>query len=127
MRKAALPESMCPAYGLHPGAFYSRVSEIANKRLQLNICLFTPSGGTSPMGGIVCSTCHNPHQWDGKKKERGTGLAEGTITTSFLRPDLPQLFCSICHGTEALFRYLYFHNRPARAEKKEQFPFGDLQ
>ena len=116
-----------PRFGLHPGAFYSRVSEIAQKRPQFNICLFTPSGGTSPMGGIVCSTCHNAHQWNGKKNERGTGLAEGTIATSFLKPDLPQLFCSICHGTEAMFKYLYFHNRPARAEKKEQFPFGDLQ
>jgi predicted CXXCH cytochrome family protein len=116
-----------PRYGLHPGAFYSRISELANKRLQRNICLFTPSGGTSTMGGIVCSTCHNTHQWDGKKKQKGTGLAEGTIKTSFLRPDLPQIFCSICHGTEALFRYLYFHNRPARGEKTKEFPFGDLQ
>lgn len=124
---AGIARKHVPLYGLHPGAFYSRVSEFAKKRLQLNICLFTPSGRTSPTGGIVCSTCHNTHQWDGKKKERGTGLAEGTITTSFLRPDLPQLFCVICHGADALGRYLYFHNRPARAKRPEQFPFGDLQ
>ena len=60
-----------PRFGLHPGAFYSRVSEIANKRLHLNICLFTPSGKSSPIGGIVCATCHNAHQWDGKKKREG--------------------------------------------------------
>jgi predicted CXXCH cytochrome family protein len=125
--KGGIAAKHVPLFGLHPGAFYSRVSEIANKRLQLNICLFTPSGKTSPIGGIVCATCHNAHQWDGNKKERGTGLVEGTVETSFLRPDLPRVFCSICHGTEALFRYLYFHNRPARAEKKEQFPFGESQ
>jgi predicted CXXCH cytochrome family protein len=125
--KGGIASKHVPRFGLHPGAFYSRVSEIANKRLQLNICLFTPSGAVSPVGGIVCSTCHNTHQWDGKKKERGAGLFEGTIQTSFLRPDLPRVFCSNCHGTEALFKYLYFHNRPARVEKAKDFPFGDFQ
>ncbi len=127
--KEGIAKKNVPQHSLHPGAFYSRVSEIAQKRLQLNmcICLYTPSGSTSPMGGIVCSTCHNTHQWDGKNKKGGAGLTEGTIQTSFLRPDLPRLFCSTCHGTEALFKYLYFHNRPARAKKKELFPFGDLQ
>jgi hypothetical protein len=61
------------------------------------------------------------------KRESGAGMKEGTIATSFLRPDLPQRFCAICHGAEALFRYLYFHNRPARGKKGEPFPFGELQ
>ncbi len=117
-----------PSYGLHPGAFYARAAEHKKDIQPLHVPLFTDKGKMSGGGAIVCATCHNAHQWDGLTRAKGPGrLEEGTVKTSFLRPDLPQLFCSVCHGDDALFRYLYFHNRPARKKNAEPFPFGDSQ
>lgn len=116
-----------PRYGLHPGDFFAQATKNAGKIKNLHINLYTATGKATTTGGIVCQTCHNAHQWDPLRPAEGTGLKEGTVATSFLRPDLPQRFCAICHGAEALFRYLYFHNRPARGRKGEPFPFGDLQ
>ena len=127
-QKGGVAEKHVPRFGLHPGAFSGKAAEHSADIEKIHVSLFTDAGKCIAGGAIVCATCHNAHQWDGQKKAKGPGAKEeGTIATSFLRPDLPQRLCAICHGSEALFKYLYFHNRPARDKKPEPFPFGDMQ
>ncbi|MEW5800825.1 MAG: cytochrome c3 family protein [bacterium] len=51
-------------------------------------------------GKILCTTCHNPHQWDPGKKEQGPGqMVEGGQSNSFLRMANTENsdFCVTCH------------------------------
>ncbi|MBT3221026.1 MAG: hypothetical protein HN348_18240, partial [Proteobacteria bacterium] len=53
-------------------------------------------------GDLTCLTCHRVHSVDGEGQDlRQTGWKEA---------------CSACHGTDALFFYLYFHQPQRRAE-----------
>jgi predicted CXXCH cytochrome family protein len=127
-QKGGVAEKHVPRFGLHPDSFYSKAAERSADIARLHVPIYNDAGKRTAGGAIVCATCHNPHQWDGQKMAKGPGTRdEGTIATSFLRPDLSQSVCAICHGSDALFKYLYFHNRPARDKKPEPFPFGNLQ
>jgi hypothetical protein len=73
--------------------------------------LFTEAGEKSEAGHIVCSTCHNPHQWDSRVQAHGPGKnSKGTVGTSFLRPNLASELCSGCHGQDTLIKFTYFHS-----------------
>ncbi len=114
-----------PRDGLHPEAFYVKAPDAAALLQKSSVCLYTPEGRISPLGGIVCATCHNAHQWDADAPAKNTGgLQEGTAATSFLRADIPQMLCAVCHGPDGLFKYLHFHSRTGRIQKKDPFPFG---
>lgn len=62
--------------------------------------LFDSSGKEVNVGDIACATCHNTHQ-------RGNARITGG---RFLRTPSHQSLCADCHGPDALYRYMYFHN-----------------
>ncbi|MDD5773470.1 MAG: cytochrome c3 family protein [bacterium] len=62
--------------------------------------IFTLQGAKDmETGKVLCSTCHNLHQWDPDKKEHGPGIkVEGDITNSFLRKNNKNSdMCTGCH------------------------------
>lgn len=109
-----------PPFGFHPPdmAFpYGKTNPVCK-----DMPLYTAQGEVSAEGDITCSTCHNPHQWRGDGMVDGTALTgEGTASDSFLRPGVGELLCAVCHGEEALMRFLYFH-RFQRSVKEAPFP-----
>lgn len=72
------------------------------------------------VGNLSCASCHNAHQWDSRLKSKGTGIeTEGSAMNSFLRTSSFHLMCKNCHGPEALFKYLYFHDPTKRTGRKD--------
>ena len=72
-------------------------------RGKLDFPTYNEEGAACDQGKIECTTCHNPHQWDPRKKECGPGqLVEGTQSDSFLR--MPNSgnseLCLTCHLTQ---------------------------
>ncbi len=78
----------------------------------------------TPIGGIACITCHEPHTWkpltvaqaieksypvlDFKKQEN----SEGNVVDSFLRhKGVKGTFCVDCHALESLPKYKYYHHK----------------
>jgi predicted CXXCH cytochrome family protein len=123
-----------PAFGLHPLGLDFPVEKrtFANKELLVGGAFPTYSnrGELTAEGNIVCSTCHNPHQWDPHNLTNGRGLqAEGSATTSFLRPEVHERFCVLCHGENSLLKFKFFHSDLGR--EKAQSPFhlnqGDIK
>ena len=53
-------------------------------------------------GKVMCFSCHNPHQWNPNKQEKGPGVkTEGNASNSFLRiaaNDNNFAICASCHG-----------------------------
>jgi len=114
-------------YGLHP-AELTVPSGISNpidlQTLNNKFPLYNTQGEISSTGEIVCSTCHNPHQWNADLYQQGTSdKSDGNITNSFLRSQVSNLFCSGCHGLDGLFKYKYFHSPVSRDNKREALPF----
>lgn len=59
-------------------------------------------------GAIGCATCHDPHS------HRADGQAED-VEGRYLRKANPAgSLCADCHGSEALFRYQFFHSSKSR-------------
>jgi len=116
-----------PVRGLHPDAFTISENIINTDHtdiLKEKFSFYSPDGKKDGPGNIVCSTCHDPHQWNGDKKTKGNNeKLEGDVTNSFLRADLPDILCASCHGQEGLFNFKYFHSPISRKVKKEPFPF----
>ena len=75
--------------------------------------VFTKEGKSTNVGLISCPSCHNPHQWNGKKPGKGIGRElEGNSMTSFLRKtSIDRINCADCHGLDGIFRFQYFHSR----------------
>jgi hypothetical protein len=72
------------------------------------------------IGTFSCASCHNVHQWDSKSPENEADMkTEGSVLDSFLRTSSLHLLCRDCHGPEALFKYLYFHDPTKRTGKKD--------
>jgi len=64
---------------------------------EIKLPLYRAEGTQDPQGKVVCSTCHNSHQWDpGDPQKRGE---EGTQSDSFLRLTSSgnSPLCSECH------------------------------
>ncbi|MGD2096436.1 MAG: cytochrome c3 family protein [Desulfobacterales bacterium] len=76
------------------------------------------TGKRIKVGNISCPSCHNAHQWDTRSKSKGKGTREGSAMNSFLRAPSYQLICNDCHGPDALFKYLYFHDPTKRTGRK---------
>jgi predicted CXXCH cytochrome family protein len=75
------------------------------------------TGELKLIGKISCPSCHNAHQWmhDSPDAENGQNR-EGDATDSFLRNRAEDILCKNCHGSESLFRYLYFHTPEKRKD-----------
>lgn len=83
--------------------------------------LFDPaSGKVTSRGGISCSSCHNVHQWSAASPVAGSGAhVEGDSNNSFLRHRSAELPCKICHGSDAIYRYQYFHKQSAHQSQTD--------
>jgi predicted CXXCH cytochrome family protein len=115
-----------PPFGLHPRGLEIPEDKriFANKQLLVGeqFPVYNERGELTTEGNIVCSTCHNPHQWDPHNHTNGRGVqAEGSATTSFLRPDVDKLFCAECHGEDSLFKFKFFHSTLGREKAKSPF------
>jgi predicted CXXCH cytochrome family protein len=67
------------------------------------------------VGNLSCASCHSVHKWESNFKSQGTGTeSEGSVLDNFLRTSSLHLMCKNCHGPDALFRYLYFHDPTQR-------------
>jgi cytochrome c553 len=102
-----------PEFGMHPAAYAPRpLSGMTTDHSRSHACM------------IVCSTCHNPHQWAPGKHSNSTGTApSGNAANSFLRHNTAASLCAICHGLDGLLKYTYFHSSASRAQQKKPFPF----
>lgn len=63
---------------------------------------FDNLGERSRTGAISCLTCHEPHMAESAQAEPG-------LDRMFLRPSSHQSLCADCHGIEAPWRFLYYH------------------
>jgi predicted CXXCH cytochrome family protein len=78
------------------------------------------TGNNVTVGNISCPSCHNAHQWIPGQRSGGEGVkVEGSADNSFLRVRSSDLLCRDCHGPDALYKYLYFHDPGKRADKNE--------
>jgi predicted CXXCH cytochrome family protein len=78
---------------------------------------FDEQGKPSRTGVISCLTCHEPHT-------APLSLGISRQRTMFLRPTKSQELCVDCHGSETLWRFLYFHkdNRNPDSERNSNPP-----
>jgi predicted CXXCH cytochrome family protein len=92
----------------------------SKKRRNDYLPLFDESTGNRIMvGNISCPSCHNAHQWNSRSTPKGKGTPEGSALNSFLRASSYQLICRDCHGPDALYKYLYFHDPDKRSANKK--------
>ena len=103
-------------------------------KLELNARQFDVRGalrskaeaGEVNVGDISCPSCHNAHQWSpfSRRTTAPQNQADndnGVDKFRFLRNMSTDLVCIDCHGTQALYRYLYFHS-PDKREKMKFIP-----
>ena len=80
--------------------------------------LFDAAGQVDPMGHVVCRTCHLSHgRLDLLRRvaeRESLSHAEQSAIRTQLRSFIPPNICTECHGHEARFRYLFFHNPERR-------------
>ncbi len=114
-----IAETHVPEFGLHPREkLMQGMPMISYDHLKDEFPIFTDTGETAETGNIVCSSCHNPHQWDPHVEAKGPGRkVEGDVTNSFLRSDLHLKYCTGCHGEEGLVKFKYFHDHIGRVKK----------
>jgi predicted CXXCH cytochrome family protein len=76
---------------------------------------------STDVGTLSCASCHNVHQWDLGLKSKDTAIEppEGSVLDNFLRTSSLHLMCKDCHGPDALFRYLYFHDPTKRTGRQD--------
>ncbi len=113
-------ESAIPQYALHPRKEMVGASTVIDlQQITDQFPLFIDDGELSGNGYIVCSTCHNSHQWDARIQAEGSGeLVQGNVANSFLRANLNTQFCTICHGEDSLIVFTYFHSPLSRKKNK---------
>ncbi|MFH1718410.1 MAG: hypothetical protein ABIF19_13735, partial [Planctomycetota bacterium] len=73
---------------------------------------FDKSGELSPTGGISCLTCHEPHAAalvPNTQRQSPLSPWDQARRRMFLRPEAHQRLCIDCHGIEALWLFLHFH------------------
>lgn len=78
--------------------------------------LFDAEGRADAQGLVTCRTCHTPHGHDdGEALTANTDVSIVSARRTQLRAFEPPNTCTNCHGTEALWRFLYFHDPSRRA------------
>ncbi len=112
--------------GTHPKDVLVWSSDIRDKAgrhhqgKKFNIPVFNRLAKHDNVGQITCASCHNPHKWNGRKKQKGPAKkTEGNANNSFLNVTNTENFvCSDCHGLDGLFRYKYFHSPSSRKKHR---------
>jgi len=109
MAAAKIPDNT-----LHPQHVKIWSAELRNKIYGTKVPhtpVFDKQGRRTEFGTMTCATCHNPHQWQADKKQKGSGKnEEGDAMNSFLRSNNSKnIVCQDCHGEDSIYRYKYFH------------------
>ena len=110
-----------PLIGSHPDNVVIINIRKNIKGSQIYLPLFDKTTGKSvTAGNLSCASCHNAHQWQSNLPSKGKGIVvEGSALNSFLRTSSYHLMCKNCHGPEALFKFLYFHDPDKRTGIKD--------
>lgn len=79
--------------------------------------LYDWEGRPAAGGRIACRTCHLPHG----REDAGTPVSPEVARASRpqLRPFTAPNVCTTCHATDALRRFLYFHDPQRRAPQSQ--------
>jgi len=120
-------ESRMPEFASHTAriSLPPELSGIKNSKGQPLFPVYNTEDDRFFHGHITCSTCHDPHIWasndrSGNNPGRNT---EGNMTNSFLRANIAEKFCSVCHGEESIVKFMYFHSATSRAKKNMLSPY----
>ena len=98
-----------PHFGIHPRLFFG--SAFLKEGIEADGVLLTTEWGiTAEQGTIVCATCHDAGKL-GPASSSAVNPEQAIMNQGFLRTGLAEKFCSVCHGGEALVRFLYFHKK----------------
>ena len=101
-------EKKIPRIATHPaGKLLTNVMRY-NRQKSGYTPLYDETGQEKNVGDLSCPSCHNAHQWSPLSK--GAGARQ----YKFLRNMSNNTFCADCHGPDAIFRYLYFHDPQKR-------------
>ncbi|MCC6358474.1 MAG: cytochrome c3 family protein [Phycisphaerales bacterium] len=81
--------------------------------------LFNAEGHIDPQGQVTCRTCHLAHGWVPEGATAQSAIEsltpEQQSARQFsLRPFVSPNVCMTCHGMEARWRFLFFHNPDRR-------------
>jgi mono/diheme cytochrome c family protein len=113
-------EKKIPAIATHPSQkLLTSITTLAKEGTNY-MPLFDADGREKLLGNISCPTCHNAHQWTPSRQETASGNTPKTTsvkTFRFLRNMSYNTFCMDCHGPDAIYRYMYFHEPEKRLKK----------
>jgi predicted CXXCH cytochrome family protein len=122
-----IAEHRVPEFTLHTARITlpRELNGIKNSNGQPLFPVYRAGEEPSFQGHITCSTCHDPHIWaSGDRSDNSPGRnTEGNMTNSFLRANIAEKFCSVCHGEESIVKFMYFHSATSRVEKKMLSPY----
>ena len=105
------------AAGHPPGKLMTNIRR-RDPRTGERMPLFNAAGRRQRVGDLGCPSCHNAHQWSaGSARIDAAVLKSGHNRYKFLRTDSRNMICSECHGSESLFRYLYYHDPKRRGRR----------
>ena len=114
--KGGIAEKKVPLVATHPKGKLINNARYSGKGNKIPI--FDNDGREVDAGDITCSSCHNAHQWDPYNRRKGSyKKLEGNAMNSFLRNTSHNIVCIVCHGREAIYRYMNFHNPEIRKPK----------
>ena len=91
--------------------------------------LYDPATAKPVLNGtMTCASCHDTHRWS-PMSQRADNQSdnEGNASSSFLRNLSFNTICIDCHGPEALYRYLNFHDPEKRRSASEATPARGLR
>ncbi len=117
-----IAEKKQPIVGLHPRGIFVGIKPLPFISKGEPIPpLYDVHGARIKTGNLVCPTCHNLHQWSGRKKKKGPGKnIEGNANNSFLRSGVSFGLCPDCHSFDGLFRFKYYHVPRMRNRKSKK-------
>ncbi|MGB5920608.1 MAG: cytochrome c3 family protein, partial [Syntrophobacteria bacterium] len=118
--KGNIAEKKIPAVATHPAQKLLTNITIFSKEGTNYMPLFDVDGREKNVGNISCPTCHNAHEWGPSFKEMAAGKEAKANTEKgfrFLRNMSYNTFCMDCHGPDAIYRYMYFHEPEIRLKK----------
>lgn len=127
-RKSVFAFEMCGDCHKKDGYGYKKIPEVtAHDRIfkifpyreQYKAFLYDDGGKVSAEGSITCQTCHDPHVWKKGSTEAAYNV-DGTDKDSFLKLEVKDKFCRVCHGdlTEELFSK--YHDKAYRQGRNKK-------